>query len=121
MIPAVPVTLYHYTCLDHGHPGIYGSGFVRPGRDGLVWLTDLDAPVRDAIGLTRVSLNCDRGAARYRVENDGSVVSWIEFRKQVAPEIRDELEMFFGAMPMHWFVAWHPLDAVYDPIGGPRG
>lgn len=117
LIPVVPPVLYHYTCTDHGHPGIYGSGEVRPGMDGVVWLTDLEVPVRDAIGLTRVSTKCDRGAVRYRVDTaDRRVVSWMEFRRGVTRDIIDDLETFPGAMSRHWFVALEAMPATYDPV-----
>jgi hypothetical protein len=116
LIPEVPKALYHYTCLDHGHPGIYGSGLIKPGNDTLVWLTDLDLPMRDAVGLTRVSTGCDRGAARYRVETAGlPIVPWLEFRKGVPWHLIEFLESFPGVMPRHWFVSARPTPATYDP------
>lgn len=114
--PAVPETLYHYSCLEHGHPAIFGSGRLKTGRDGLVWLTDLPEPNRGALGLTRVSLECDRGAVRYRVDDTSTAVSWMEFRQNVPGDLRDLLETFPDAMPRHWFVTWQDVAAVYDPI-----
>lgn len=112
----VPAVLWHYTCPDHGHPAIYGSGKLKPGADGVVWLTDMEFPDRAALGLTRVSLNCDRGARRYRVDETKRVVPWMLFRQQVDTHVRDLLETFPGVMPRHWFVSWSELAAEYDPV-----
>ena len=65
--------LYHYTCGDHGRPGIQRDGFVRPGADGLVWLTDLldekrRSKTRQALGLTSNIISCDRMEHVFEVE-----------------------------------------------------
>jgi hypothetical protein len=46
-----PSVLWHYTCADHGAPGIDRTGELRPNRHPLlpelgpvVWLTDLTDP-----------------------------------------------------------------------------
>ena len=120
LIPAVPDTLWHFTCENHGHPGIYGSGQVNPGTDGVAWLTDLEFPHRDALGLVRVSLKCDRGAVRYRVDVTDEmrevIVSWLRFRQELPAEAIYPLENFPGVMPRHWFVAVSPVKAIYDPV-----
>lgn len=122
LIPPVPAVLWHYTDEKFGHPGILGTGVIQPGLDGLVWMTDLAEPNREAIGLTRVSVmvGLDRGARRYRVNEVQTSVPWLQFRSLLdrgdwADQI-DELEGYPGSLPRHWFVSWKPVPAVYDPI-----
>jgi hypothetical protein len=113
------VTLYHYTC-RHSHGEITDSlrpfGAYVPG--GLVWLTDLDVPMRDALGLTSVTLSCDRTAYRYRVTDEASCVRWVDYRSKVDRVIVRGLEEAHGAMPMHWWVSEQRVPVAFDPIGG---
>lgn len=109
-------TLYHYTC-DDGHAAIGKVGVLRPGPDGLIWLTDMRTPNRDALGLTMHILKCDRTRHRYRVTDPSYAVPWIEYRKTLDdPWWRAELEFADGARPRHWFVTTAPVPVEYDPI-----
>jgi hypothetical protein len=119
--------LFHYTC-DHGRHGIGDMGYLRSvasltGRRDLpdlarwIWLTDLDIPVRDALGLTSHLLGCDRTAHRYRVADTPHMVEpWTKVRRLAAPADREALESSPGARPRHWFVTRFPIAVVYDPI-----
>lgn len=118
------MSLYHYTC-EHGRAGIGDVGRLLasvdlseksaamaktdPGlRDLLswVWLTDLEAPDRDGLGLTMRLSKCDRTVHRYQVIDPGpGVARWTAVRRAFNPDLRAELEGAPGAMPMHWFVA----------------
>lgn len=107
--------LWHYTC-RHGHDAI--RGWLHPGTDGMIWLTDLDAPIRDALGLTMHLTNCDRTEYRYAVLDTSEVVPWWLARKLpdvVEPARREALETARGAMPMHWWVAATPVPVTYAP------
>lgn len=114
-------TLYHYTC-DHGHSQISkhvipaswqtNAAIGLPGE--LAWFTDLDVPVRDALGLTSHVLHCDRTARRYRVTDTSNVRRWIEVRRDYSWGL--ELEGAFGARPMHWWISTCEVPVVYDPI-----
>lgn len=79
----------------------------------LVWLTDLDAPARDALGLTSHLIDCDRTQHRYRVTDLTSVQHWLQVRR--SHPLRDELEHARGARPMHWYVSLLPVSVIYDP------
>lgn len=117
--------LWHYTC-DHGHeqieraapahvvPAAALSPQIHHGPSILAWFTDLDSPIRDALGLTSQILSCDRTAHRYRVTDGYSIVPWVEVRRLWL--WADELESAPGAMPRHWFVASVPVPVVYDPV-----
>jgi hypothetical protein len=105
------MTLYHFTCDDHGAPGIMRDGLVRPAWHPLLdvwlaWFTDLDAPPADAIGLQRGGglLTCDRTAVRFEVDAPGAV-SWASWARahRVRRVVRDALEG--RGMPAHWFVS----------------
>jgi hypothetical protein len=122
--------LYHYTC-DHSAEQIGPDGCLlplrsRPEGQGLspfhtsfVWMTDLDHPVRDALGLTSHILTCDRTRFRYRViAGQYGVGPWMRARRSCTAEIVEELESAPGAMPAHWWVSSYPVAVVYDPIGG---
>lgn len=128
--------IYHYTC-DHAHLQIGAKGTLFPGYllanvdtlwparfwpAHLVWCTDLSVPIGEALGLTRVTLPCDRTAHRYRVD-DGfdDITPWLTFRKMLFRTGRGEdaeaLESAPGARPAHWYVSTQPLPVTYDPVG----
>jgi hypothetical protein len=127
------VTLYHYTC-HHARSALGLEGdllpirlLVTPGaplrnsewRADLVWLTDLGLPIRDALGLTRLIVKCDRTAYRYRVTDEADAVPWTTERRQFLAENREqvaELERAPGARPAHWFVARKPVPVVLDQV-----
>lgn len=104
--------LYHYTCADHGEPGIRASGVIRPGLDELVWLTDLAEPIRDALGLTQHVTRCDRMAYRFAVQDNGYTLPWHRARLALPRVYVDELEAAPGVMPMHWWVSGRPVRVV---------
>ena len=115
--------LWHYTCSDHGAPGIETTGEVLPGAavsprlrllasSHLAWFTDLDVPIRSALGLTQSVTRCDRTARRFRVIDRDLVVPWVEVRGEW-PELWG-LELAPGAMPRHWYVSTHAVPVVED-------
>lgn len=105
--------LYHYTC-GHGADGIRRDGEIRPNQHPMVskvpvvWLTTLELPDRQALGLTSQTLTCDRTEWRVTVQS-GDVEPWHVFarRHRVRREVRDVMED--GRMPMLWWVAVDPL------------
>lgn len=124
------MTLYHYTC-GHRHALIedrllslvdqigdkHGAiTTLRPWTSSVVWLTDLAHPNRDALGLTSFYLSCDRTEYRYRVTDETHLVRWVDYRREVPPEICEVLEGAPGARPMHWWISNQPVPVVYDPI-----
>lgn len=110
--------LWHYTCA-HQAPLIRADGYVRPVRDlaaparhvpawgAFAWFTDLAAPIREALGLTSWSLDCDRTAYRFRVEPGVEVVAWMSVRREYPWAWRLESEP--GARPAHWYVSAEPV------------
>lgn len=114
--------LYHYTC-EHGQTKILiDHSTLRPMTDGFLWLTDLDYPFRDALGLTSRILKCDRTQYRFdvdMVELDPTVVMpWVRLRREFEPHVVEALETAEGAMPMHWFLAVEPIKATFAPGRG---
>lgn len=119
--------LWHYTCA-HAHEAIGESGLLLPAAQlveggrldnywpaEFVWLTDLGAPLRLALGLSSWVAKCDRIEYRYRVTDSSGVQPWLYVRRHVPdPEL---LEAVDGARPRHWFVARAPVPVVLDPIG----
>lgn len=119
-MPVAPATLYHYTCVDHGEPGIRSKGKLLPnlqpllGRS-LVWLTDLDTPDAWALGLTQHTLCCDRTEIRVTAKpfhgtDKTAVVPWWHYARNVEPVLREVLET--KGLPMHWWVSPQPVTAI---------
>lgn len=107
--------LYHFTCRDHGEPGIRRDGFLRPNPHPLlpnlgpvVWLTDLEVPDRFALGLTRTFIRCDRTEIRYSLYTDAlEGLSWWPFVRQGCPPAAvADLER--NGRPLHWWVCREP-------------
>lgn len=84
------------------------GGLIRPGPDGLVWLSDFYRAMPYALGLTREFIRCDRTRHRFRVPDVAGVVWWPEYRRH-APPLWQEwgrfLESAEGARPAHWYVS----------------
>jgi hypothetical protein len=108
-----PPILHHYTC-DHALPRILACGELRPGIDGVLWLTDMAVPNRQALGLTSHTLTCDRLANRLDVSVDPRLVMWwMVFRRDCLANGHrayvEARESAPGARPMHWWVAAWPI------------
>jgi hypothetical protein len=103
--------LYHYTCI-HGFRAIVRSadenGYVwlEPQGGRFLWLTDLEYPFRDALGLTSHLLTCDRTEFRFQVLQPEGVERWVRVRRHY-PTMQ-HLERSPGAAPMHWWISDHP-------------
>lgn len=124
--------LYHFTC-DHGRLGIGDAGCLLNAKQQglkvpkvpryqarlfeLIWVTDLETPIREALGLTSFTISCDRTRYRYKVTDAYTVDRWLDVRKDFPQRFRDELERASGALPAHWFVSSMPVPVVYDPVG----
>ena len=106
--------LYHFTC-GHSAEEIKRSRWLRPnpqpqldGRE-LVWLTDLESPSRDQLGLTSVALACDR--MEYRVVAVTDAERWVDYARHMPTSVRllaRSLNLQATA-PMHWFVSELPV------------
>lgn len=110
---STPQILYHYTCADHGAPGIEADGFLRPNLHPMlralgpvVWLTDL-AHIADpkVVGLTATTLHCDRTAIRYVVfATDVVGLTWWPFARSICdPVVVADLESY--GWPTRWWIA----------------
>lgn len=104
--------LYHFTC-EHGYEGISKTGIVVPRihpfmrhLGPLLWLTDLEAPTADAVGLTSERLTCNRLHYSYRVRTRAAV-QWSEVRGRVSPALVVALEAY--GEPSHWRVVRRSL------------
>ena len=121
------MTFYHYTCA-HSAPLILRSGVVMPlGRLGklagqmpadrhwmldIAWFTDLDEPLREALGLTSATLQCDRTEWRVTVSDASTLVPWPRFaRGRVPAGQRRDLERY--GRPAHWWISEEPV-----PVSG---
>lgn len=111
------MTLWHYTC-DHGRAAILAdSGTLRPNLRApipILWLTDLAAPERDALGLTSRILDCDRTEHRFRIDDPIDVLPWAALRLRYRPTLVAGLETAPGAQPEHWYVTLQPQRAILD-------
>ena len=102
----LPPPLFHYCC-SHSAEGIERDGALRPWGPlmddvvPVVWLTDLDVPIRAALGLTSLFSPCDRTEHRYEVDmaavRDGQIVPWWRYRRFVPADYRQALEEADGA------------------------
>lgn len=116
--PVVPAVLYHYTCRAHGEAGIRRAQKIRPyphlllGHK-LTWMTDMEIPDQWALGLTQMTLCCNRTEVRVTIKphkDDGTttVVPWWYWARIVPRVARDLLEDI--GLPMHWWVSPAPVD-----------
>lgn len=124
-----PDRIFHYCCA-HSAVDIRRDGFVDCAENVLqrrspekhvehtsgyvVWLTDLEPPVmRDAVGLTMHTIDCDRTKYCFEVVPDwGRIEWWMTFRKRHTE--MHKLESEPGVMPMHWWVGRGPLPVLRE-------
>lgn len=116
-------TLFHFTC-SHGRRGIGKIGLAMPNAHPLlplkplVWMTTDDVPDREANGLTKRILTCDRTAYRYRVTDSSSAVPWLASKQRLELEwfgelILADLEADPRA-PELWWVSYDPVPVRLD-------
>jgi hypothetical protein len=113
--------LYHYTCA-HSVKGIRREMKLTPNRHPLlgvlefVWLTDLDVPDVDALGLTSHIIKCRR--TEYRATaGENEALHWPKLARHLRLTTGDRqilagvraLESAPGARPMHWWVSFSPV------------
>lgn len=122
-----PPILYHYTC-DHGAASIRATGWIlplgdiapvglAPGVPSLLWLTDLDRPNRLALGLTSISISCDRTRYRFAIQPQPSITTWWRWRRahpEFAP-FAARIEEQPGSRPKHWWVSEIAVPALEQP------
>jgi hypothetical protein len=105
------VILYHYTCRHSAYSIELDKFTLRPGLDGLLWLTDLDAPDRRGLGLTSHILDCDRTRFRFAVPDPVEAYRWLEVRKEFPPPRVRLLEADPHVLLAHWYVTGTPQAA----------
>lgn len=130
---ATKPTLWHYTC-SHGHLAMGHKNSVLlpaaqlvvahdrhrvPEQGHMVWLTDLDRPITDALGLTSNFMACDRTRYRYRVTDDTTCERWVDVARRLPTALRLELQQAPGVLPMHWWVSFLPVPVVFNPVPRP--
>lgn len=109
--------LYHYTCA-HAAPKIAKAGvlFPFPHRmlpqvPAMVWLTDLDQPVRAALGLPPIQRGCNRVQFRVTVDvepgpNGPFRWPWWARRGNVFQKQYSAVEVNCpGSLVAHWWLA----------------
>lgn len=107
--------LYHYTCGD-SLARIREDWTLQPCMhplvgSRLVWLTDLAVPNRNALGLTSITLDCDRTEHRLTVKPGQQITEWWRWCRAngITRADRDLLEMWPDAQPLRWFVSMEPV------------
>lgn len=123
---ADPERLYHYTC-DHGRRDIGSSNcLLLPHMHvwlgfKLLWLTDLDDPSRESVGLTMDRISCDRLRFRYVVDSSLDLVfcrPWLDSTERGSIESNvaylRALEDPNFAHPEHWWIVTRAVHARFD-------
>jgi hypothetical protein len=114
--------LFHYTC-SHGRRGIGKIGLAMPNAHPLlplkplVWMTPDDVPDREANGLTKRLLTCDRAAYRYRVTDTTAAVPWLASKQRLELEWFGELilaDLEERRAPELWWVSYDPMPVRLD-------
>lgn len=110
--------LYHYTCADHGLPGITSSGVVLPNWHPILmatvaWFTDQATPNRERLGLGMTLTRCDRMAYRFTV--DASLCrAWMESPERRSARSWDLRSLERFGNPERWWIASVPVPALRD-------
>lgn len=112
-------TLWHFTCA-HGAARIGPRGTLHPvphpmldPLGPIVWFTTDPDPARADVGLTSVTLPCDRLQYRYRVDRPRAAVRWVDVRHRCDPEAVATLEA--TGRPGSWWLTTVPTVAVIAP------
>jgi hypothetical protein len=108
--------LYHFTCLDHGLPGIERDQALMPQRQHilpghrLIWLTDLELPPDPhLLGLGKaLPDSCDRMAVRFTVETRFAL-PWRDYAAVQRIDPRKVFEVEVYRSPEHMWVCPAPI------------
>jgi hypothetical protein len=120
--------LFHFTC-EHAAEKIGTRGYLRPfpqpvlGGRALVWLTDLAVPDVEGLGLTSVTLSCDRTEFRYEVVDPKRALPWRVWWLGSGVPVPAAIALERcrpGLTPERWWVSTVPILAVRLPKGEPR-
>lgn len=99
--------LYHYSStMDTGQPTTDDVVIFPEAETGLVWLTDMQVPMRRALMLP------DGPCLRAEVLDMSSVEKWTTYRGKREDLVFD-LELQAGAAPNHWWVSEQPVRATF--------
>jgi hypothetical protein len=124
------LALYHFTC-DHGRAALGDAGEVMPlslfdpeaaqrapewaSWVRLAWFTDQpQASDPQALGLTSLTVRCDRTRYRYRVLDPEPLLPWLKVWRNYGPKVR-LLHLAEGVRPGTWWVSEAPVPVVYAP------
>ena len=106
--------LYHFTCRDHGLPGIRKRMTLKPQPSPftctpVVWLTSDPDATWEQLGLTSTILDCDRMDVRCTVETTRHCLSWAAYalKRGLPVGAREVLET--GRETDSWWVSERPL------------
>lgn len=103
--------LYHFTC-EHALRRIGDdNGLIVPHYQpfldtGVVWMTHDPHATRDALGLSSVTLGCDRMFARFEIPDPEDAVPWNAIRHHY--KYGHLLEAVKGTRPDLWWVSRLP-------------
>lgn len=116
--------LLHRTC-DHGKHRIEPEMVLRAPNvafHGLIWLSDLENPSPQMLGLTSFMLRCNRMEWVCEVETT-LAVPWTDWahENRVPLHIRLALDGAPGAQPRRWWVSEHPLEVLSITRGRENG
>jgi hypothetical protein len=110
---------FHYAC-NHAVDAIRRDGMVIPqdraALPGISWFTDLEPPIKEALGLTNEFTACNKTEYKFTVlpADEPLITFWPHFARlrRIHPHYRQTLESAPGAMPAHWFVSPHAVRVV---------
>ena len=108
------MTLYHRTC-DDGARTICATGLLRPNghprlRRPVVWMADRPDRGRLALGLTSLTLSCDRMAHLFAIPEPAAAIPWAAYASRMGYPV--DLLGGRGAQPSQWWVSEQPQVAV---------
>lgn len=115
-----PIKLHHYTC-RHSLTKIARAETLAPMpqaflAEPLIWLTSLEIPNRDALGLTSNLLNCDRTEIRIDVTVDWAVPWNVYVNAIGTPKYIRKLLEEAPHDPSTWWISTSPIPLTAEQL-----
>lgn len=86
------------------------------GKPPIVWLTDLEEPDVDGLGLSKDLIRCDRTEVRFEVD-PANAMRWADYQKLRRPNREWVVMLQYGdRCPAHWFVSERPLPVIGERV-----
>jgi hypothetical protein len=107
--------IYAYLCIHQVRQIKHADNtWMQPTAEGgPVFLTDLEVFIPKVLVPAHHS-HCTENAMRWRLADPSRAIHWSKTKDLLTEDYRWQLELLPEVMPMHWYVAFEPVQLLPD-------